>query len=189
VRLIASFADVPPEEAGLEAAAPPPYDAVLEVWLDGAAADGIHEIGAASAPLLDAAHTYHVREVVQKEYQRTWKDGARSPGIKRVVPVTRASGIDPDQFAAHWHERHGPLALKHHIGMSKYVQNVVLAATPEDAPAFDGIAELHFPTAADLRERSIDSPEGQAIISADVARFVGGAVSLFCSEYVLKARV
>jgi hypothetical protein len=69
--------------------------------------------------------------------------------------------------------------------MWKYVQDVVLRALTPGAPDFDGFSELHFPTAADMRERFVDSPEGGRRIEQDVAKFVGSAVRLDSSEYVL----
>jgi uncharacterized protein (TIGR02118 family) len=198
-RYIVSIADVPAEAWGGDPSAPPrAYDGVIETWYastddftdpkrawdSDAAAKAVQADGAA---LIGAAHTYRVREVIQKEYERDWPVGQRSPGIKSVYPVTRTDWLTPEQFASHWHNGHGPLALKHHIGLSKYVQNVVLESLSEGAPHFDGIAELHFPTSEDKRDRSIDSPEGAAIIGADVAKFVGSAFPHDCSEYILKA--
>lgn len=212
-RYIVSFVDVPPEEWGYDpeagatdptfdprghVAPGAPYDAVIETWFESLedfsdpdrawdSAAGERAVREDAAALLAGEHVYHVREVIQKEYQRDWAAGERSPGIKSVYPVNRPEGLSGAQFADHWHNSHGPLALRHHVGMWKYVQNVVVARLSEEAPWYDGIAELHYRTSIDLRERHIDSPEGAAIIAEDSGKFVGSALRLDCSEYVLMA--
>jgi len=197
LRYVVSFANVLPEESGRSAATRrPPYASVTETWYESLqdytdparawdSEAGFQAVQKDRATLVTEVHTYHVREVVQKEYTRDWPVGERSPGIKAVYLVKRANGMTPAQFADHWRNNHGPLALKHHVGAWKYVQNVVLTQLTSGGQAHDGFAELHFPTARDMRERSIDSPEGGKIISDDVAKFVGGTQVLDCSEYVL----
>ena len=195
-RYVVSFADLPEEPVRSAAAPRPPYASVTETWYESLqdytdparawdSEAGLKAVQEDGATLVTKVYTYHVREVVQKEYQRDWPVGQRSPGIKGVYLVNRVDSMTPAQFADHWRNNHGPLAVKHHVGAWKYVQNVVLTQLTSGGPACDGIAEIHFPTARDMRERFIDSPEGGKIISADVARFVGGSQQLNCSEYVL----
>jgi uncharacterized protein (TIGR02118 family) len=173
-RCIASFVDVP---------ATPDWDAVVETWHETPADPG----GALRRARLTAeVFSWSVREVVQKERPRTWPLGQRSPGIKGIYPVVRRSGMTADEFARHWREVHGPLALAHHVGMCAYVQNIVIRPLGAGTPGFDGFSELHFPSARDLRERFIDSREGGRRIAADVARFVGESLRLDASEYVLR---
>jgi len=189
LRCIANFVDVPAAEAGLDplATPPPAYDAVLETWWDSLEGEAeLERLHAAATRVVAASFSYHVREVVQKDYVRTWPPGQRSPGIKGIYAVVRRSGSTPQEFARHWQEVHGPLALLHHVGLSKYVQDVTVAPLTPGAPEFDGFSELHFPTARDMRERFIDSPEGARRISQDVAKFVASAVRLDSSEYVLR---
>jgi len=187
-RCIVNFVDVPPQESGLDPATTlaPAYDAVLEIWCaapeDYAHVESLH---AGARALVARAFAYHVREVVQKEYARTWPAGERSPGIKGIYAVIRSAKLTPAEFERHWRQMHGPLALTHHVGLSKYVQDVVLRPLTPGAPAFDGFSELHFPTSRDLRERFVDSPEGGRRIEQDVAKFVASAVRLDASEYVL----
>jgi uncharacterized protein (TIGR02118 family) len=188
-RCIASFVDVPPEEAGLDPRTTPlpPHDAVVETWWD--APDDrapLERLHAGASGLISQVFSYRVREVVQKDCARTWPAGQRSPGIKGIYAVTRSPGLTPAEFERHWREVHGPLALRHHVGMSKYVQDVVVEPLEPGAPAFDGFSELHFPTARDMRERFVDSPEGGRRIAQDVAKFVGDAIRLDASEYVLR---
>jgi uncharacterized protein (TIGR02118 family) len=183
-RCIASFVDVPAAEVGLdpEATPPPPWDAVVETWHD-----ALSDPGDALRSALGAeVFSWAVHQVVQKQRPRTWPAGQRSPGVKGIYPVVRRSGMTADEFARHWREVHGPLALAHHVGMCAYVQNSVIRPLGAGAPAFDGFSELHFPTARDMRERFIDSREGGKRIADDVARFVGESLRLDTSEYVLR---
>jgi uncharacterized protein (TIGR02118 family) len=188
-RVIASFADVDPSEAGLapETTLAPEYDAVLETWHPSPGSPAqLEPLQAQLGPIASRCFSYQVSEIVQKAGTRTWPLGQRSPGIKGIYPVTRRAGMTSDAFTRHWREVHGPLALRHHVGLSKYVQNVVERPITPGAPACDGISELHFPTARDMRERFIDSPQGGRHIADDVSRFVGTSLRLDTSEYILR---
>ena len=180
-RYTAHLLDVPAAmlAAGLRLGAPA-FDAADALWLEGAA-----DLAALTAgEALQAA--YRVVEHVQRDAPCTGADSERTPGIKLLYLIHRAEGLSRAQFAVHWLHRHGPLALEHHPGMCRYVQNPVLQALTPDAPPLDGIAELHFATEQDLQQRLYDSPEGRALIGADVARFIarGSGGGYAVSEYV-----
>jgi uncharacterized protein (TIGR02118 family) len=115
---------------------------------------------------------YLVDQRVQWDYERDWPDGAPSPGVKQLSFVRRLPSITRDEFAAHWNDVHAPLARVHHPGIWRYVQNVVVEPLTPAAPELDGVAELHFRTVDDLRDRMYDSEEGKARIRADVKTFI-----------------
>jgi uncharacterized protein (TIGR02118 family) len=102
----------------------------------------------------------------------TEPDGEPSSGVKMVSFMRRAEGLSHEQFVRHWTENHTPLALRHHVGLWNYTQNVVRRALTPGGDAIDGIAELHFRTRADFENRYFDSDEGRAVILADVKRFM-----------------
>lgn len=108
-----------------------------------------------------------------KAWDRTWPDGEFAPGIKMVSFMQRADGLSHEQFARHWTERHSPLAVRHHLGLWNYTQNVVRRAYTPGGGAIDGIAELHFRTRGDFVDRFFDSDRGRAVILEDVKRFMG----------------
>ena len=81
----------------------------------------------------------------------SWPDGEYAPGIKMVSFMHRAEGITHEQFVRHWTEIHTPLALRHHVGLWNYTQNVVRRAYTPGGSAIDGVAELHFRTPRRLR--------------------------------------
>ena len=98
--------------------------------------------------------------------------GQPVPGFTMVSPVFRSAGISHDAFDRHWLERHGPLALRHHPGMSGYEQQVIDRVRTPGASEFDGVALLAFRTVEDYRERMFVSDEGRQIIMADTRRFL-----------------
>jgi len=106
-------------------------------------------------------------------WDRTWPDGEYAPGIKMVSFMQRADGLSHEQFTRHWTERHTPLALRHHVGLWNYTQNVVRRAYTPGGGSIDGIAELHFQTRSDFATRFFDSDAGRAVIVEDVGRFMG----------------
>ena len=114
--------------------------------------------------LPDGSEAYQVDERVQ------WDQGGAI--VTRISFVRRAPELTHEQFAEHWTTVHAPLARRHHPGICRYVQNVVVEAITPGAPTVDGVAELGFRSLADLRERMYDSSEGQAAIAADVRAFI-----------------
>jgi uncharacterized protein (TIGR02118 family) len=103
---------------------------------------------------------------------RDWPDGTPSPGVKMVALVERAPELSHEQFVRHWTERHTPLALRHHVGLWAYRQNVVRRAFTPGGRTIDGIGELHFRTRHDFETRMYDSPEGMQTIRDDVKEFI-----------------
>lgn len=112
----------------------------------------------------DDVEAYRVDERVQ------WDRGGAT--VARISFVRRAPGLSHEEFAHHWTEVHAPLARRHHPGIARYVQHVVVEALTRGAPEVDGVAELGFASLADYRDRMYDSPEGQQVIAADVRRFL-----------------
>ncbi|MDQ3146540.1 MAG: EthD family reductase [Actinomycetota bacterium] len=105
--------------------------------------------------------------------ERVQIDGNLGPGaVVQVSLVHRLPDASHGQFAEHWSSVHAPLARRHHPGLVRYVQNVVVAALTPGAGDLDGVAELGFGDERDLHERRYDSPEGRAAVGRDVARFI-----------------
>jgi uncharacterized protein (TIGR02118 family) len=136
------------------------------------------------AGFLGAAHAYATWELVHKAPAvAAAPPGTRSPGVKLVGLVRRPAGLSHEAFVEHWLSRHVPLALRHHPGMSKYVTNVVTACLGE-APPWDGIAELHFPSVEAMRSGFFDGPDGERIIREDMGRFIGLTWGYDVAEWV-----
>jgi len=173
-------------------------DSVGELWFDSLAdyRDRLYDspageriIAADVQAFMGGADAYVTSEHVQKAAPASGSPGVRSAGVKLVCPVLRRPGMTHDQFVAHWLERHVPLALTHHPGLAKYVTNVVDERLPRGGDPWDGIAELHFPSAAALAQGLSNSPAGEAAIRADMARFIGRTVAYRVAEYVQRRPV
>ena len=150
----------------------PNCDALIALGLDRA-----HDLD--DVPARDALHALARRVEVWRVdphhplvWQRSWPDGEFAPGVKMVSFMQRADAMTHEQFARHWTERHTPLALRHHVGLWNYRQNIVRRAYAPGGEAIDGVAELHFRTHGDLEARFFDSDEGRAVILGDVRRFM-----------------
>jgi uncharacterized protein (TIGR02118 family) len=106
--------------------------------------------------------------------ERVPKAGPDDCAVVMVSLMRRRPGMTNAEFATHWTERHGPLALRRHVGLADYHQFVVVEPlTPQSAPEIDGVAVLGFTTRSDFETRFFDSDEGRAEIMEDVARFMG----------------
>ena len=130
-----------------------PVDVLLEVPDD-------HDV----APLVPRARSIECLRVET----HVQLDGPMWPGVTMVSFVRRADGLTHDQFVRHWTQRHAPLALKHHIGLVRYVQHVVT-----DGGEIDGVAELTFASREDYDTRFYDDDTGKGIIREDVKKFIG----------------
>jgi hypothetical protein len=240
VTVLAADQDQRPRRGGDDPDVAPAVDAVvIVVWMGGAgdpgsrgddpneASDGSSISGAGDAtPIPDEAVAAAVARAERwgaAEVGAWWADtyprlgsvragavGVAAPGVEQVALLVRADGLDHDSFVDHWTQRHTPLALRHHVGSSGYVQHVVTAPVdlglgpgpgmdlglgpdpdpgmdlgPDLAPGrrdggstgwsgadLDGVAELRFASWADFTERFYDSPEGAAVIAADVVGFL-----------------
>jgi uncharacterized protein (TIGR02118 family) len=91
------------------------------------------------------------------------------PGVIGLYPMVRHPTLTHAEADRYWRDRHAPLALRHHVGMSHYTQLSVVHRI--HGPEWDGFALCGFDSLDDLRERFFDGPEGRAAIREDVARF------------------
>ncbi|MFN8034413.1 MAG: EthD domain-containing protein [Acidimicrobiia bacterium] len=150
----------------------PTPDALVALW-----SDGPPDLPDAPDAFAQRLAVWAVDEHRPKQYPRSWPDGTPSPGVKMIAFVRRRPDLTRDEFAGHWLHRHAPLALRHHVGLWAYTQNVVIESLTEEGSGVDGIAELHFASRADYAERYYDSDEGKRAIRGDVARFTDPAAS------------
>jgi EthD domain len=183
-RFIVNLVDVePPPEAANVAQR---YDAVLECWFEAIEDFTPWAQRRLATPEAGTVWVYHVSERVQLDSHPEGGADGRSPGIKTIYLVRRREGLDDREAKRRWQE-HALLARRHHVGMSRYVQNDVVAALKPGAPVVHGIAELTFPTREDLEKRMYGSVEGRQAIASDAAGPVAEATPLYTSEYILRA--
>lgn len=99
-------------------------------------------------------------------------DAQRSPGVVFVATAVRAPQLSHAEFDAHWRDRHAPLALRHHAGLSGYEQLAIEGGLTASAVPIDGLALLHFPSHDAFAQRFYDSDAGRAALLADTQRFL-----------------
>jgi len=168
-------------------------DAVAEMWFDTYddfadlsrrhdSPEGRNALDADWREVARKAHGYRTIERVQRAYDGIPAPGEASPGSKLIAALRRASALSHDQFLDHWLHTHAPLALQHVLGMGSYVTNEVTAPITPGSPDLDGIVEVLY-----TGQREFDSPEGEAIMRTDTAKFLQQPSPLRMTEYVLRA--
>jgi hypothetical protein len=139
----------------------PAFSGLVSFWLP-----CVDDRPAFEAILRDSAARsagYLVTESVPRDFdQRTWPDGARTPGIKLVSVFEQPARLTRDEFIARWHGSHTPLSLEIHP-LWRYVRNVVARSLTPGAPSYAGIVEEQVRESRDL---------------TDPARFYGGQENL-----------
>ena len=154
-------------------------DAVVALWLEKRALPGLRGglDGGGSGPLpalegVERVSGWVVEEQRPKRYERDWADGEPSPGVKLMTLMRPAEGRSLEECARYWVERHTPLALRVHVGLWNYVQNVVVEPLGDSDAEVFGVVELHFRSRESLREERYDSEAGRQAIREDVPRFM-----------------
>ena len=133
------------------------------------------------------ADTYATTEFVErKSAPASAPLGQRSPGAKEIWLLQRREGMTRQAFVDHWLHVHAPLALAIRPGLVQYVANVVEARLSESGERWDGIAELHYASAADCGEQGIPSRDARARFAADLAGFSSCALVYPVSEWIQK---
>jgi EthD domain len=130
------------------------------------------------------AFTYRVTDVVEKDAHPR-KVGERSGGTKMLSIAGLKKGLTSEEWQLGW-EVHGPLALRTHVGLSRYVRNVIEESLTPGAPDYRGIAELQFLSVEDAVRRFFPTPHAARIIEFDTARWMASYEAAYFSEYVLK---
>jgi hypothetical protein len=173
-------------------------DAIAEMWFDdlGDFTDRARRYGSPeaavamekeAAELFGSVIAYHVQPEVQRDYDRTWRDGEPSPGVKMVYPVRRKPDISREQFADHWLHKHVPIVLRYMNGVSRYVTNVVVGPWGK-APEIDGIVELHYIDPETMKGPRYNAPEAEALMADDVAQFLTPSGIVYrTTEYILRS--
>jgi hypothetical protein len=172
-----------------------PFDVITEMWLGspedfkdrtrlyGSAqnADAVEKHLSSRA---GQVFSYRVTEIIEKD-KAVLKAGQRTSGLKTVIPLFWQPGLPVDDGRNGW-QVHGTIALRTHVGMSKYVRNLVEEVLTDGAPAYHGIGELHFATADDMRYGTMPTPHSLEVIAFDTARWLGPVANHYCSEWVMK---
>ncbi|MBW2423235.1 MAG: EthD domain-containing protein [Deltaproteobacteria bacterium] len=144
---------------------PPDFHCFVELWgAEDALRDAVgrwpFEMGA-----------WLVEESTPKRYERVWRSGTASPGIRMVSILHRRPGLSREAFAAHWLGPHTRVALSFTIPFWQYSQNVVVEPLANDAGE-DGFVGMHFETREQMEARWSAHPEEAARGLADAEQFM-----------------
>ncbi|MCB4858828.1 EthD family reductase [Sphingobium sp. PNB] len=164
--------NAPAEPGGVPT--PPVYDAVIELWSD--AALDAHSIRSDWKEV----EVRSSAQVVGKAAAAPLPTGI-TPGLSQLSFIRAIEALPRQDVERHWDE-HIPLACEIHVGMNRYVQDRFSPAVP-----WFGMAHLHFPSEAALRDGLFRSPEDIAVITADVAEFVSDYATMIAIEHIVKA--
>jgi hypothetical protein len=116
--------------------------ASVSFWLDSIDARGVIE--ERLAPMTERLWGYLVTESVPLQYpDRTWPDGAKSPGVTLFTAFPKPDRLTDEQFFAHWHGSHTPLSFEIHP-LWRYIRNAVARPLTPGARAYRGIVEERF---------------------------------------------
>lgn len=91
------------------------------------------------------------------------------PGSIGIFTMVANADLGARESDRHWRDKHAPLALEVHTAMTHYYQLSVLQRFK--GPDWNGFALCCFRNEDDLRNRFFDTPEGEAAIGRDVAKF------------------
>ena len=115
------------------------------------------------------------RYVVCMRPQKLRTEADPTTAVIQINAMVANPALTREEADTHWRDAHAPLALRHHVGMSQYVQLSVVHRL--DGPDYAGFALCEFDSMDDLRDRFFDGPEGRAAILADIAVFADTAGS------------
>ena len=133
--------------------------AVVSLWID----------SAEEWPVFAGCWAY---EVIEHE---RWHDD--TPSLSRWVFVRARARLGRIEFAERY-AQHAELGRVHYPAICSYVQDIVQRSLTPGAPRFDGISELGYRDRVTMIEQAYDSPEGRAVMTADVDEFLDRAGSV-----------
>ncbi len=99
-------------------------------------------------------------------------------GVKLIVMYPRPK--DLEAFERAYQDEHVPMAVEKLAGKTKLIATKVVGS-PQGEPAFYRIAEIHFPSMADL-EACAASPGGQETLAHATSISTGGPPVLMVAE-------
>lgn len=122
--------------------------ALLQVWINSANDPLRAPLDAAIAACSHKHAAYLVTESVPlNNTQHPARQGQRTAGFAQLALLQRTPRMDPETWRHHWQTVQTPMAIETQDTF-EYVQNTIVRALTEGAPAIDAIVEECFPAAA-----------------------------------------
>ncbi|MEE2703498.1 MAG: EthD family reductase [Myxococcota bacterium] len=150
----------------------PICDGVAELWFDDAAgferANASPEMAAAQADLEEFVSKEGAR-IMRLESRSIVAGAAPADGVKLISFLTRRQDLSREQFSAHWHDRHGPIAARI-PGMRRYLQYHAVEDARFGPTLYDGVPVAWFEDTDALR--ASEPSDAYARTRADEAHFL-----------------
>jgi len=124
----------------------PPVQALVSVWVQQHYGEQMKHVLEVLAPVTEKLAAYLVTESVPVPPPPS-PSGARAAGLANIALLRRPADMDESTWLTRWHRDHTPVAIATQSTFG-YVQNYVVRALTEDAPALSAIVEELFPIEA-----------------------------------------
>ncbi len=187
-RHVVNLTEPGPEELRLPHDSPDPndrYDVVAQLACTPAGFNAAFATMRAELAIwADVLHAYRVSDTVVLDKEPAPPGSLR--GFKLLRELLFHEDLS-DAAAKRCWAHHARLALKVHVGMTRYVQHWIEERLSPGSPPVRGISELYFPTREDLVQRYYESPRGRDEIVHDTAHFIERRLPrVYSREHVLK---
>lgn len=122
-----------------------PFEAVVQVWLEGANDAARAPYETIIAEVTPFHHGYLVEErLLIHNLRQSAKPGERNDGYSQMAMLQIPDRLDCEDWRKRWQDRHTWVAMSIHPHL-EYIQNRILRAITANAPPIAGIGEEVFP--------------------------------------------
>ncbi len=165
--------------------------ASVSLWLD--SLDDRAPIERALGSVSARADGYLVTESIPQACRdRSWPDGAKSPGVTQFVCFPKPERLSDEDFYRGWHEAHTPFSFELHPTRWSYTRNAVARVLTPGSPPYRAIVEERwrtFETWLDPKQL-FGSPEILARCQQEVVAYADFDTlqQTVMSEHILRSR-
>ena len=164
------------------------FDVVLQCWVPDLSVwrDAFEALDTELAERCAKRFDYCITDFSVKQDDGVYEQGTPSPGYKLMRGLVFHDDLGPAAVRRQW-AHHAQLAVRVHVGMTRYVRHLVDEPLTPGAPAIGGFSELYFPSLEAMRDRYFDSPRGKDEIVHDLGHFIAsGSKRFYGQEYRIK---
>jgi hypothetical protein len=117
----------------------------VSIWIDNL--DDRAPIEKALGSVSARADGYLVTESIPQACRdRSWPDGAKSPGMTQFVCFPKPDRLSDEEFFRGWHEEHTPFSFELHPSRWSYTRNAVARTLTKGSPPYRAIVEERWRT-------------------------------------------
>ena len=156
----------------------PAVNAVIELSTTGDG-DALSSLVSTGLAQLGPIQGWRIQPVVQLDKHYPAVPPYPAAGIKIYAFLKRRQDMSAVEFMSHWSRVHAGIALRHHPGMWRYVQNEVIEplvardSASEHGLGFDpdGIAALNLEPNMTFEQALVGFPDSNQVVPADTSQF------------------